>query len=816
MRIIKFGGSSVATPQRVKEAIQIVQTIKKQHKEVAVVISAFGGVTDELLKICDLALQSEEQFKPIYKQLEKRHCDAVKGLVALKRQPQVLGNVIQTMNQLYDICKGISLIKELSPKTKDLVVSFGERLSAYIVSEAAKESIKDAQFLDAREVVKTDSNFGYAKVNFEKTNTLIRNYFKQHKTTHIITGFIGSNENLETTTLGRSGSDYTASIFGAALKASAIEIWTDVDGIMTTDPRQVKQAFPVPEMTYEEAMELSHFGAKVIFPATMRPAMQAKIPIWVKNTFNPTFRGTLITNKSTDTTHIVKGISSLNNICLLNIEGSGMVGVAGVSGRLFTAVSREKINVILISQASSEHSICIAVNENEADKAKRIIEEEFQFEIKAGQIDEVATQRNMCIVAIVGENMKHLPGTASKMFAALGKNGVNIVAIAQGSTEKNISAVIAAKDQTKALNTLHEAFFLSDKKVLNLFVLGPGLVGGKVLDIIEKQRKHLAENHLIDLKVIGIANSSNMYFDEHGNAHVNWKSKLQTNGIAMDLKQFVAQMQQHNLPNSIFVDATASDNPIPFYEKILAASISIVTPNKRACSEKYEYYKKLKQFSVRHNAKFLFETNVGAGLPVINTLNDLLMSGDEVLKIEAVVSGTLNYLFYHFDEGMSFSELLLKAKELGYTEPDPRDDLSGMDVARKILILARECGSNLELKNVSVENLVPANCRKAKTVDEFFSALKKTENIFTERLMKAKKKNCKLKYIATYENGKTTTALKEVNESHPFYSLAGTENSFCFTTQRYKQYPLVVKGPGAGAEVTAAGVFADIIKIANS
>jgi len=814
MRVIKFGGSSVATPQRVKEAIQIVLNIKKQHKELAVVISAFGGVTDDLILLCEAALQGEEQFKPIYKQLEKRHCDAVKGLVDVKRQSQVTSNVIQTLNQLYDICKGISLIKELSPKTHDLVISFGERLSAYIVSEAAKESLKEVLYLDARDVIKTDSNFGYAKVNFEKTNTRIRNYFKQQKGTYFITGFIGSNDLSETTTLGRSGSDYTASIFGAALKATAIEIWTDVDGIMTTDPRQVKQAFPVPEMTYEEAMELSHFGAKVIFPATMRPAMTSKIPIWVKNTFNPTFRGTLITNKSSDTTHIVKGISSLNHICLLNVEGSGMVGVAGVSGRLFTAISREKINVILISQASSEHSICIAVNEAEAEKAKRIIEEEFQYEIKTGQIDEVVMQRSLCIVAIVGENMKHLPGTASKMFAALGKNGVNIIAIAQGSSEKNISAVIASKDQTKALNTLHEAFFLSDKKVLNLFLLGPGLVGGKVLDIIEKQRNHLSEKHLLDVRVIGISNSRKMYFDE--NKIKDWKKKLSDKGDAASIESFVAKMKQINLPNSVFIDATASDNPIPFYEQILASNISIVTPNKRACSGKLPYYQKLKHLSVRHNSKFLFETNVGAGLPVINTLNDLLMSGDEVLKIEAVVSGTLNYLFYHFDEGMSFAELLLKAKELGYTEPDPRDDLSGMDVARKILILARECGSTLELKDVTVENLVPANCRKAKTVDDFFTELKKTEKIFTERLLKAKKNKCKLKYIATYENGKTTTALKEVNESHPFYSLAGTENSFCFTTQRYKQYPLVVKGPGAGAEVTAAGVFADVIKIANS
>jgi aspartokinase/homoserine dehydrogenase 1 len=492
-----------------------------------------------------------------------------------------------------------------------------------------------------------------------------------------------------------------------------------------------------------------------------------------------------------------------------------MVGIPGVSGRLFTALAREKINVILISQASSEHSICIAINANESLKAKQVIEEEFKLEINNGQIDEVTIHSDLCIVAIVGENMKRLPGTASKMFASLGKNGVNILAIAQGSSEKNISAVVAGKDQKKALNALHEAFFLSDKKVLNLFILGPGVVGGKLLDIIEKQRKHLSEHHLIDLKVLAIANSTKMYFDENGNAHVHWKHKLDTEGKPMHLMQFVNTMRQYNLPNSVFVDATASDAPVAFYDTILASSISIVTPNKRACSGKLAYYQKLKKLSVRANARFLYETNVGAGLPVINTLNDLLMSGDEVLKIEAVVSGTLNYLFYHFDENMSFTDLLMKAKELGYTEPDPRDDLSGMDVARKILILARECGSEIELKNVSVENLVPVSCRKTKTLDEFFIKLKKTESIFTERLLNARKKGCKLKYVATYENGTAQTALREIDESHPFYTLAGTENCFCFTTQRYKQYPLVVKGPGAGADVTAAGVFADIIKIAN-
>ncbi|MFN8292423.1 MAG: bifunctional aspartate kinase/homoserine dehydrogenase I [Chitinophagales bacterium] len=812
MRVIKFGGSSVGTPQKIKDVIAITASIAAKEKT-AVVVSAFSGVTDNLIAMAQQALQGEEYYKAIYKQLEKRHCEAVKALVPVKQQPQVQGNVIQQLNALYDLCKGISLIKELSPKTLDTVISFGERLSAYIVCEAAKVTLKNCNFLDAREVIKTDSTFGYAKVNFEQTNQLIKNYFKQTTGTIFITGFIGSNAAGETTTLGRSGSDYTASIFGAALKATAIEIWTDVDGIMTTDPRIVKQAFPVPSITYEEAMELSHFGAKVIFPATMRPAMSANIPIWVKNTFNPSFSGTLISNKNLDSTLVVKGISSLNNIALLNVEGSGMLGVAGVSGRLFTALAQGKINIILISQASSEHSICLAVHEGDIANAKQIIEEEFHYEIKSGLIDAVAVKTDLNIVAIVGENMKHLPGTASKMFAALGKNGVNIIAIAQGSSEKNISAVIEAKDRTKALSTLHESFFLSDKKVLNVFVMGVGLVGGKLLDIIEKQRKSLLQKQLIDVRIMGIANSRHMLFQN--DEIKNWKNTMLTAQDTSNVQAFLERVKQLNLPNSVIVDATASDVPVAIYENALASNIAIVTPNKRACSGKFNYYQKLKSLSLKHNTHFLYETNVGAGLPVINTLNDLLLSGDEIIKIEAVVSGTLNYLFYHFSEGMSFAELLLKAKELGYTEPDPRDDLSGTDVARKILILARECGSTLELKDIAIENLVPAKSKKATSVEAFFTTLKTEEKLFTEKLLKAKKNGTKLKYIATYENGEAKTALVEVDEKHPFYALAGTENCFSFTTTRYRQYPLVVKGPGAGADVTAAGVFADIIKTIN-
>lgn len=814
MRILKFGGSSVSTAERINNVANIVLSAKKKYKQVAVVISAFGGVTDELLAMCDQALQGEPEFKQQLKKIETRHCEVVKKVVSVKRQPQVLGNVIQTLNQLADILKGISLIREASPKTRDLVLSFGERLSAYIVAEALKEHLKDVEFADARNFINTDANFGNAKVNFTKTNKLIRDYFKQHTGIQVITGFIAGTDKGDTTTLGRSGSDYTASIVGAALKVEAIEIWTDVDGILTADPRKVQQAFPLKQVTYEEAMELSHFGAKVIFPATMQPAMALKIPIWVKNTFKPEYEGTIISHKNNKDDQPVKGISSLSSISLINVQGSGMVGVTGVAGRLFAALSRGKVNVILISQASSEHSICLAVQTADSLYAKSVIDEEFAIEVKLGMIDDTVIQNNLSIIAIVGDNMRHLPGTASKMFAGLGKNGINIIAIAQGSSERNISAVIEEKDQSKALNALHEVFFLSDNKVLNVFLLGPGLVGGNLLSIIEKQHEKLRTKHMIDVRVIGIANSKQLLIDESGKAYKKWKQA--SNGAkAYQLPGYVDAIKKLNLPNSIFVDATASDAPVPYYEPLLQAGVAIVTPNKRACSGKFGYYQTLKNLSLRHNARLLYETNVGAGLPVINTLTDLLMSGDEILRIEAVMSGTLNYLFHYFNEGMSFTDLLLQAKELGYTEPDPRDDLSGMDVARKILILARECGSTQELKDVKVENLVPTACRKSASVDAFFNDLKKYDKDFTERVKKANAHGKKLKYVAVYEKGKLTTGLREIASDHPFFTLAGTENCFCFTTERYNTYPLVVKGPGAGAAVTAAGVFADIIKLSN-
>ena len=812
MKVLKFGGSSVATPARIKSVIEIVRPMV--GSDLAVVFSAFGGVTDTLIQISQMALESNIDYKARLLELEKRHLESVRALVGVQKQSSILAQVKFMINELEDVLHGVFLVKERTARTLDYIMSFGERLSAYIISEAFRDNGIRAEFLDARIVVKTDNHFGYAKVDFDLTNKLIREHFRNHQDLQIITGFIGTSETGETTTLGRSGSDYTAAIFAGALAASDLEIWTDVDGMMTADPRLVKKAFTVPMMTYEEAMELSHFGAKVIFPATMQPAMVNRIPIWIKNTFNPSFKGTVIQSQYTNG-KMIKGISSMNGVSLLNLQGSGLLGVVGASMRLFATLAREKINVILISQASSEHSICFAVENHHASRAKSAIEKEFAYELRNEEVDEVQAERDLSIIAVVGDGMKHSPGTSGRMFSALGKNGVNVIAIAQGSSERNISAVIRQADVAKALNSLHEAFFLSDRKLLNVFLVGTGLIGKELLQMIRNQFDKLAKESLLEVNVIGIANSRKMYFEDDGLKLDNSIASLQEKGPPMSMPSFVERMIALNLPNSVFVDCTSSEEVTSHYESILSANISIVTPNKKANSGSLEKYKSLRETAFKRGVKFLYETNVGAGLPVINTMNDLLLSGDKVERIEAVLSGTLNFIFSSYTEGKKFSEVVKEAKLKGYTEPDPRDDLNGMDVARKVLILSREAGSALELGDIAVDNLVPEDCRGDVSIDEFFSKLQAHDEAFEEKRRAAAAKNEKLRYMAILESGKVHIRLASVNEHHPFYSLAGSDNIILLTTERYNERPMVIRGPGAGAEVTAAGVFADIIRIGH-
>jgi bifunctional aspartokinase / homoserine dehydrogenase 1 len=816
MKVLKFGGTSVGSVENIRTILDIAKSDLDKGEKIAITLSAMGGVTNQLIEMANMAKNNNKAYSSILAEIEKRHFDTAKALLDVKYQSKVIATIKLTLNELEDILHGISLLKELSRRTLDLVMSFGERLSNYMVSEIMKQAGLDCEFLDARTLIKTDDNFGFARVNFKVTNVNIEEYFKTHTKTQIITGFIGSTEQNETTTLGRGGSDYTAAIFGAALGAKDVEIWTDVDGMMTADPRKVKNAFTITKLSYVEAMELSHFGAKVIYPPTIQPAISKNIPIWVKNTFNPSHPGTLISKQTERGGFPVKGLSSINEIALLNVQGSGMVGEKGVAGRLFNTLAKHSINIILITQASSEHSICFAIDPKDAEQAKSILDEEFFIELHNKKLDKIMIEKELSVIAIVGENMKHTPGISGKMFSALGRNGVNVVAIAQGSSEYNLSVVVPKPDLSKAMNALHDSFFLSETKTMNLFVIGTGLIGKTLMRQISQQAAYLEEKKSLKVNLVGLANTKKMLFNENGISIDHWEKELDQTGETSNVEAFVKTMKAMNLPNCVFVDNTASKDMPSVYEEILLSSISVVTPNKTANSCSYKDYLKLQNAARKRGVNFLYETNVGAGLPIINTLKDLLLSGDRIIRIEAVLSGTLSYIFNNFKSGVKFKDVVWEAKQKGYTEPDPRDDLSGLDVARKILILSRETGLNLEMGDIKIEQILPESAVKAKTIDEFFVALDKENTFFEQKLQKAEKEGKVLRFIAKLENGKAAISLQSVDANHPFYSLSGSDNIISFTTERYTERQLVVKGPGAGAEVTAAGVFADIINISNT
>ncbi|PLK42950.1 bifunctional aspartate kinase/homoserine dehydrogenase I [Emticicia sp. TH156] len=816
MKVLKFGGTSVGTVESINQVIQIIKENLDEGSKIAVVYSAMGGVTNRLIEIGKMASQSDPEFTEQLRSVEDRHFNAVKGLIDIKNQSSAIAKVRGLFNELEDLLKGVSLIKELSSRTLDLIVSFGERLSTTIITEALKNKGMEAEFLDARKVIKTNDAFGYADVNFELTNELIRKHFAQTNKLQCITGFIGSTIDGVTTTLGRGGSDYTGSIFGAALNASVIEIWTDVNGMMTADPRKVKNAFTIPTITYAEAMELSHFGAKVIYPPSLTPAFYKNIPIKVLNTFNHKHPGTFISKTAETKEYSITGISSIDDIALINVQGGGMIGVAGISAKLFSILAKNKISVILISQASSEHSICFAVEPKSAYGVKEILEEGFATEIAQGLLDNIAIEHNLSVLAVVGEGMKSSSGTSGKLFSVLGKNGINVVATAQGSSELNISVVIHKKDIGKALNAIHETFFQVDGLTLNLFVVGAtGLIGSTLIRQIREQKDYLKSRKNLNIRLVGITNTRKMILNEGGISLDTWKEELLENGDIANIGSFVSDVQDLNMPYSVFVDCTADKNIVQYYYSLLSSSVSIVTPNKVANSGKFEQYFMLQKAAQKHGVKFLYETNVGAGLPIINTLQGLITSGDKIHKIEAVLSGTLAYIFNNFRVGDRFVDVVKEAKAKGYTEPDPRDDLSGQDVARKILILSRECGLKLEPEDVKIINLLNDACLQAKTVEDFFVELEKDNNRFEQLLAEAEAKGEVLRYIATLDEEKVTIELKSVGRNHPFFNLAGSENIVSFTTERYKFNPLVIKGPGAGAEVTASGVFADIMSISS-
>jgi aspartokinase/homoserine dehydrogenase 1 len=817
MKVLKFGGTSVGTVESINQVIQILQENLNEGLKIAVVYSAMGGVTNRLVEIGKLAATSDLEYLQLLKSVEDRHIAAVRGLIDVKNQSGAIAKVKGLLNELEDLLRGVFLIKELSDRTNDFIISFGERLSTTIVTEALKNRGIDAEYLDARKVIKTDDHFGYAEVITELTNELIRKHFAKTNQLQCITGFIGSTIDGVTTTLGRGGSDYTGSIFGAALNASVIEIWTDVNGMLTSDPRKVKNAFTIPTITYAEAMELSHFGAKVIYPPSLTPAFQKNIPLKILNTFNHHHEGTLVSKTANTKEYSITGISSIDDIALVNVQGGGMMGVAGVSAKLFSILAANKISVILISQASSEHSICFAVDPKTAYGVKEILDEGFATEISLGLVDKISIEQNLSVIAVVGEGMKSSTGISGKLFTVLGKNGINVVATAQGSSELNISVVIYKKDITKALNAIHETFFQVDGLTLNLYLVGAtGLIGSTLLKQIQEQKEYLKQRKNLNIRLVGITNTKKMLFNEGGINLENWKEELLENGEIANIGSFVSDVQDLNLPYSVFVDCTADKNIVQYYYSLLSSSVSIVTPNKVANSGRYEQYFMLQKAAQKHGVKFLYETNVGAGLPIINTLQGLITSGDKINKIEAVLSGTLAYIFNNFKVGDKFLDVVKEAKSKGYTEPDPRDDLSGQDVARKILILSREAGLKLEPEDVSIINLLNDACLNAPSVEAFFEELEKDNDRFDKLLKDAEANNEVLRFVASLDSdNKASIGLKTVGRSHPFFNLAGSENIISFTTERYKYNPLVVKGPGAGAEVTASGVFADIMSISS-
>ncbi|MEM6515194.1 MAG: bifunctional aspartate kinase/homoserine dehydrogenase I [Bacteroidota bacterium] len=817
MNVLKFGGTSVGSAENIERVISILEKSAINSKVIGVV-SAIGGITDLLLSAGELAQTKDKGYLECFDTIRNIHLEMLSSLLGSKNTA-LLCNLEAELQSLKDFLDGIYLINELSAKTSDKLVSFGELLSSYIIAETMKSRGINAERKNSQDLIVTNSVFSKAEVKYAKTNENVTNYFKHaEEAITILPGFISKSENGEITTLGRGGSDFTAAIVAAALNVEKLEIWTDVSGMFTTNPKAVKHAFPIENLSYQEAMELSHFGAKVIYPPTVQPVLDKNIPIFIKNTMAPEDIGTKISSSSAMASgkniNPVKGISNVNNINLLTLQGNGMVGIPGFSKRLFETLAQNKINVIFITQASSEHSICFGVEAGDSNLAKESIDETFENEISLRKIDPLIVEKELSIIALVGDKMKSHQGISGKMFSTLGKNNINIRAIAQGASEKNISAVIAEKDVKKALNTLHERFFETPTKQLNVYITGVGNVGERLVEQIKQQKGYLKEQLKLNLKVVGLSNSRTMVLDASGINLTNWKDKLK-NGQKASSKGFLESARSYNLRNSIFVDVTANAEIAASYPEYLKESIAVVACNKIACSSNFDTYNQLKSLSRKYNAPFLFETNVGAGLPVIDTLNNLVASGDKITSIQAVLSGSLNYIFNNFNDKTRFHDIVKKAQIEGYTEPDPRIDLSGVDVARKILILARESGIEMNLEDIDNQSFLTPENEQANTVEAFYDSLIEHEDHFQSLYNSAKNNNAQLKYVADFNGIKAQVGLQEIPEGHPFYNLEGKDNIVMYYTKRYPEQPMIIKGAGAGAEVTASGLFADIIRTLN-
>ncbi len=820
MQVFKFGGSSVGTPEAISKVIAIVKE-RVKTKQAIVVVSAMSGVTDQLILLAQSASQGNEAYKTIIQNLEQKHLDAVRAMLPIQQQSGTLSMVKQLINEIESICDGLFMLRELTMRMQDRLISYGEILSSKIIAAAFEAEGVDQVWLDSRAMIKTNSKYFNAVVDKDLTNKTIQAYFSTPSNKHALymaPGFIASDAEGNTTTLGRGGSDYTGAIYAAALNAAVLEIWTDVSGMMTADPRMVQNAKEIPKISYQEAMELSHFGAKIIYPPTIQPVMYQNIPVRIKNTFEPEHPGTLIENESPKDDNFIRGISSIKDLCLLSLEGAGMVGIPGFSKRLFDALAKKQINVILITQSSSEHSICVGVNVHDTHLAKIAVDAEFEQEINTQVVEPLIIEKDLSIIALVGEQMRNHAGVSGKMFGVLGRNGINVRAIAQGSSEKNITAVIASQDVRKAINVLHEEFFETSYKQVNVYVAGAGNVGGKLIEQIKKQVPYLQANLRLQINIVGIANSKKQLINVEGIDLSNWRDQLAAAPTGT-ITDYVAAIQEKHLRNSIFVDVTAHASVADTYAQLLSKAVSVVACNKIACSSPYAHYAKLKSLARTYSAAFLFETNVGASLPIIGTLNDLIRSGDKINKIEAVLSGTLNFVFNNYDGSKSFAQVVKQAQDEGYTEPDPRLDLGGTDVMRKVMILAREAGHKLEMEDIANEAFLPASCFNG-SVEDFYAEMEKQEAHFKKIYEAAAAEGCKLKFVAKFEtdeNGKghAKVGLQHIQPSSDFYHLYGKDNLVLFYSERYPELPLVIKGAGAGADVTASGVFADIIRAAR-
>ena len=810
MKVLKFGGTSVGSVESIR---QIQQIIAQQSDDCVVVVSALGGITDQLLKAAQLALQDHEEYLEIYQVIRQRHINMANSLIDNSTARQMLCHELENiLDELRSILFGVHLVKDLSAKSEAVIVSYGEQLSSRIVTAALPGAVRK----DSLQFIRTDHKQGQVLLNTEATEQLVRKAFSPLPHLTVCPGFISRDtQTEEITNLGRGGSDYTASILAATLGADVLEIWTDVNGFMTADPRLIPNAYTIKSLSYVEASELCHFGAKVVYPPTIYPACAKNIPIRILNTFSPSNAGTIIQSKPEDSTRYVRGLSSIRDVALITVSGLSMVGVIGVNQRIFSALAAGGVSVFLVSQTSSENSTTLGVQEKDCDKAVEVLTREFEKEIKVGSMYPMLVQQGLAAVSIVGENMHNMPGIAGKLFGTLGRNGISVIAFAQGATETNISFVIPAQQLSKTMNVLHDSFFLSENKVLNVFVCGVGTVGAQLLEQIQQQHTTLLTQQHLQLNVVGIANSRTAIFNPDGLELSSYRDQLKQQencGSSFNIKQ--AALQMTNLYNSVFVDCTASAEVSNIYLSLLENNISVVTANKIAASSEYAHYLRLKQTALDRGVKFLFETNVGAGLPIIGTINDLRNSGDKILRIEAVLSGTLNFIFNEIAADVPFSETIHRAKEQGYSEPDPRIDLSGKDVIRKLVILAREAGYQVEQDDVEKHLFVPEKYFQG-TVDDFWKQLPELDADFENRRRELEEKGLRWRFVAKMEEGKTSVSLQTVDATHPFYQLEGSNNIILITTERYHDYPMMIRGYGAGASVTAAGVFANIMSVGH-